>query len=59
MLKELSSASLRSGIDGMVEYWNNGFWKIGSVEDWKFLKLEVPIHNKKGKKRKNGAKIPV
>jgi hypothetical protein len=27
--KELSSASLRNGNDGMLEWWNIGFGKLG------------------------------
>jgi hypothetical protein len=45
--EELSS--LRSQLIGMMEYWNNGFWKIGGVEDWKFLKTVLIISYKHDK----------
>jgi hypothetical protein len=33
----------------MVEYWNNGFWSIGRVEDRKFLKTVLIIPYKHDK----------
>jgi hypothetical protein len=33
----------------MAECWNNGFWKIGILEYWKFLKTILIIPYKRNK----------